>query len=68
MGTPFLFAAYELSGTGASKERVGFVMGRFEFVPGVDKEGSPVYRQAHSEEIANLGDILLYRWESPLIL
>ena len=44
-------------------------MGRFEFMPGVEKEGSPVYRQAHSNEIAtDLGDILLYRWESPLIL
>ena len=39
-------------------------MGRFEFMPGVEKEGSPVYRQAHSKEIAtDLGDILLYRWE-----
>ena len=39
-------------------------MGRFEFMPGVEKEGSPVYRQAHSKEIATrLGDILLYRWE-----
>ena len=68
--TPFLFAAYELSGTGASRE-VGGVMGRFEFVPGVEKEGSPVYRQAHSKELATdmyMGDILLYRWESPLIL
>ena len=44
-------------------------MGRFEFMPGVEKEGSPVYRQAHSKEIAmDDGDILLYRWESPLIL
>ena len=44
-------------------------MGRFEFVPGVDKEGSPVYRQAHSKELATeFGGILLYRWENPLIL
>ena len=44
-------------------------MGRFEFMPGVEKEGSPVYRQAHSKEIPMpYGDILLYRWESPLIL
>ena len=67
--TPFVFAAYELSGTGASKEEVGAAMGRFEFMPGVEKEGSPVYRQAHSKELAtDVGDILLYRWESLLIL
>ena len=56
-----LFAAFELFGSGASN---GFAMGRFEFMPGVEKEGSPVYRQAHSKEIAtHLGEILLYRWE-----
>ena len=44
-------------------------MGRFEFIPGVEKWGSPVYRQAQSKEIeTDMGDILLYRWESPLIL
>ena len=65
---PFaLFAAYELSGTGATKE-FGLTMGRFEFMPGVEKNGSPVYRQAHSKEIGrpillygDEGDILLYR-------
>ena len=40
-------------------------MGRFEFMPGVEKEGSPVYRQAHSREIPmDVGEIVLYRWES----
>ena len=71
--TPFLFAAYELSWTGASEDYFAAYMGRFEFMPGVEKEGSPVYRQAHSKEM-KMGwgddidiDILLYRWESPLI-
>ena len=66
----FSFAAYELTGTGACEVQYSMAaMGRFEFMPGVEKEGSPVYRQAQSKEIAtNWGDILLYRWESPLIL
>ena len=38
-------------------------MGRFDFVPGVQEEGSPVYRQAHSKEIPNaMGVAHLYRW------
>ena len=48
-------------------------MGRFEFMPGVEKKGSPVYRQAHSKEIPvayqHAGEILLYRWErSPYLI
>ena len=62
--TGFHFAAYELSSSGASKNYQCAAMGRFEFVPGVEKEGSPVYRQAHSKEIPNtLGETRLYRWE-----
>ena len=50
--------------TGASKGEVGPAMGRFEFMPDVEKEGSPVYRQAHSREIPmDVGEIVLYRWE-----
>ena len=41
-------------------------MGRFEFVPGVEREGSPVYRQAHSREVPTDKDFLLFRWEKPL--
>ena len=59
------FAAYELSSSGASKNYQGRTMGRFEFVPGVEKEGSPVYRQAHSREVPSNYDNLLFRWESP---
>ena len=60
----FVFAAYGLSGTGTSKDHVGAGLGRFEFVPGVEKEGSLVYRQAHSQEIETaLGEIFLYRWD-----
>ena len=38
-------------------------MGRFEFVPGVEEEGSPVYRQAHSREVPSDRDNRLFRWE-----
>ena len=51
------FAAYELSSSGASKNYQGSRMGKFEFVPGVEKDGSPVYRQAHSSDL----NFLLYR-------
>ena len=49
--TGYHFAAYELSSCGASKNYGGHAMGRFEFVPGVEKEGAPVYRQAQSKEL-----------------
>ena len=55
------FAAFELSSCGASKNHQGNRMGRFEFVPGVEEEGSPVYRQAHSREVPSDIDTLLYR-------
>ena len=35
--------------------------GRFDLVPGEEKEGSPVYRQAHSKEVPNKKELLLYR-------
>ena len=57
------FAAYELCSSGPSKCHASFDMGRFDIVPGVQEEGSPVYRQAHSKEIPNtLGETRLYRW------
>ena len=55
------FAAYELSSSGSSKNHQGARMGRFEFVPGVENEGSPVYRQAHSREVPSDYDYLLFR-------
>ena len=55
------FAAYELSSSGASKNYQGHVMGRFEFVPGVEKYGAPVYRQAHSKEVPSGRNYLLFR-------
>ena len=43
-------------------------MGRFEFVPGVEKNGSPVYRQTHSKVVPNDNEFLLFRWEkSPFL-
>ena len=63
--TGYHFAAYELSSSGPSKNYWGESMGRFEFVPGVEKEGSPVYRQAHSKEVPSDNDQFLFRWEKP---
>ena len=40
------------------------VMGRFEFVPAVERRGSPVYRQAHSREVPTDDNYLLFRWEN----
>ena len=36
-------------------------MGRFEFVPGVEKEESPIYTQAHDGLMPQDGDIDLFR-------
>ena len=47
-----------LSSLGVSSYQVS---GRFDFVPGEEKEGSPVYRQAHSKEIPTEKEFLLYR-------
>ena len=40
-----------LSSLGVSSNKVGQAFGRFDLVPGEEKEGSPVYRQALSKEI-----------------
>ena len=50
-----------LSSLGDSSNHVGQAFGRFDLLPGEEKEGSPVYRQAHSEEIPTKKEFLLYR-------
>ena len=50
-----------LSTLGSSRNRMGQAFGRFELVPGEEKEGSPVYRQAQSKEIPTDIDFLMYR-------
>ena len=50
-----------LSSVGSSRNHVGQAFGRFEIVPGEEKEGSPVYRQAQSKEIPTDIDFLMYR-------
>ena len=60
-----------LSSLGISSNYVGQAFGRFDLVPGKEKEGSAVYRQAHSKEIFTKGhyfkeiptkkEFLLYR-------
>ena len=54
-------AALEISSSGPAGDHQGEVMGRFELIIGEEKEGSPVYRQAHSGEIPINDDWLLYR-------
>ena len=50
-----------LSIVGESSSHVGQAFGRFELLPGEEKCGSPVYRQAHSKEIPTKKECLLYR-------
>ena len=51
-----------LSSVGSSRNHVGQAFGRFELVPGEEKEGSPVYRQAQSKKIPTDIDFLMYRY------
>ena len=46
---------------GVSSKYVGQAFGRFDLVPGKEKEGFPVYKQAHSREIPEEEEFLLYR-------
>ena len=50
-----------LSSLGVSSNHVGQTFGRFDLVPGKEKEGCPVYRQTHSKEIPTEKEFLLYR-------
>ena len=50
-----------LSSVGSSRNHVGQAFGRFDLVPGEEKEGSPVYRQAQSKKIPTDIDFLMYR-------
>ena len=54
-------AALEISSSGPSGECQGDTFGLYELVIGEEIEGSPVYRQAHSEEIPSRYKLLLYR-------
>ena len=51
-------AEMALSSMGVSSYQV---FGRFDCVPGEEKEDSPVYRQTHSKEIPTEKEFLLYR-------
>ena len=50
-----------MSSTGVSKNLVAFALGRFDFVPGVEEERHPTYKQAQSKEIPSEDAYLLYR-------
>ena len=50
-----------LSSLGESSVHVGQAFGRFHLLASEEKEGSPVFRQAHSKEIPTKKEFLLYR-------
>ena len=54
-------AALEMSSSGPAGDIWGHMFGLYELIIGEEIEGSPVYRQAHSEEIQSRFKFLLYR-------
>ena len=62
-GTNMFFydPGYKLSSTGVSKNHIAFALGRFDFLPGVEEERHPTYKQAQSKEIPSEDAYLLYR-------
>ena len=55
------FPGYKLSSAGTSKNHVAFAMGSFNFLPGIEEECSPIYKQAQSKEIPAEDSYLLFR-------
>ena len=54
--------AIEISSTGPAGDYWGgLAMGRFKLIVGEDRNGFPVYKQAHSGMVGKKGDTLLYR-------
>ena len=56
-----LYAELELSSREVKSNHPMEAFGRFDLVPGEEREGSPVFRQAHSSEMPTAKEILLYR-------
>ena len=56
-----LYAELELSSLEVNSNHPMEAFGRFDLVPGEEREGSPVYRQAHSTEMPTAKEILLHR-------
>ena len=56
-----LYAELELSSLEVNSKHPMEAFGRFDLVPGEEREGSPVYRQAHSTEMPTPKEILLHR-------
>ena len=54
-----------LSSLGVRSSHVGQAFGRFDLLPGEEKCGSPVYRQAHSKEIFSKEDRQAHSKEIP---
>ena len=60
----FLFPAIEITSTGCAGDYQGDMMGRFEILSGEERNGYPVYQQAHSREMPENDEVLLFRWEN----
>ena len=47
---------------GGAEDFIGWVLGRFDLVPGEEEMGFPVYKQAHSKEIPRTDKYMLYMY------
>jgi len=53
---------FELVSAGGAGDFIGWVLGRFDLVPGEEEMGCPVYKQAHSKEIPRTDKYMLYMY------
>ena len=59
-----LSPAVEFSSTGPAGDHQGDHLGRFELLIVEERDGSPVYQQAQSQEMPENNKVLLFRWEN----
>jgi len=59
--SPNIKPAFEFSSTGFAADYKPHSLGRFELLPGEERDGSPVYQQAHSKEMPENNEVLLFR-------
>merc|ERR1711963_690826 len=59
--SPKIKPAIEFSSTGPAGDYQGDFLGRFELLIGEERDGSPVYQQAHSREMPENREVLLFR-------
>ena len=61
-------AALEITSCGPAGDCQGNSMGKFDLIVGEEREGSPVYKQAHSRGMPRVENHLLYRLEKLSVL